>query len=136
MGTIVLGYDGSEGAKEALRVATDLAKGMGDTVLAIFGYAQFAPGGENRDHELAVADLAQGRLDEATEALTAAGVSCEELLVHRHAAEALLEVAAERQARMIVVGSAAEHPLVGALLGSTAYKLVNRSDIPVLVVPV
>jgi len=37
---------------------------------------------------------------------------------------------------MIVVGSAAEHPLVGALLGSTAYKLVNRADVPVLVVPV
>ena len=40
------------------------------------------------------------------------------------------------KARMIVVGSASVHPLVGALLGSTTYKLVNRADVPVLVVPV
>jgi nucleotide-binding universal stress UspA family protein len=136
MGTIVLGYDGSDGSREALKVAADLARGMGDTVLATFGYAQYAPGGENRDHELAVADLAKGRLDEAVANLTAAGVTCEALLVHQNASDALLEVASQREARMIVVGSAGEHPLLGALLGSTAYKLVNRSDVPVLVVPV
>ena len=136
MGTIVLGYDGSEGAQAALKVASDFARGMGDTVVATFGYAQYAPGGENRDHELAVAEIAQGRLDEAVASLTEAGVTCEGLLVHRNSSEALLEVATQREARMIIVGSAGEHPLLGALLGSTAYKLVNRADVPVLVVPI
>lgn len=136
MATVVLGYDGSEGAEAALAVTAELATATQDRVVVVFGYAQFAPGGESRDHELAVADLAKGRLEKAIGELTAAGVECESLLVHNHPSEALLAVAKERTARMIVVGSAAEHPLVGALLGSTAYKLVNRSDVPVLVVPV
>lgn len=136
MGTIVLGYDGSNGAEAALKVTVELARATRDKVVVTFGYAQFAPGGESRDHELAVAELAQSRLDKAVAELGAAGVDCEALLVHNHPSEALMAVAEERQARMIVLGSAAEHPLVGALLGSTAYKLVNRAHVPVLVVPV
>lgn len=46
MGTIVLGYDASEGAKAALKVTEDLAAALGDTVLVAFGYAQFGPGGD------------------------------------------------------------------------------------------
>ena len=36
---------------------------------------------------------------------------------------------------MIVVGSYGEPPLKGAILGSTAYKLLHSSELPVLVVP-
>ena len=136
MGVIVLGYDGSEGSEAALAVAADLAHSTGDTVVAAFGYAQFAPGGESRDHELAVADLATSRLEQAVSELEAAGVACESQLIHNHPVEALMNLAQERSARMIVIGSAAEHPLIGALLGSNAYKLVIRSRTPVLVVPV
>lgn len=136
MGTIVLGYDGSDGADTALKVTSELALATGDAVVLVFGYAQFGPGGENRDHELAVADIAKERLAKGLAALTETGVTCESMLVQRHAQDALMEVAEQRKARMIVVGSASVHPLVGALLGSTAYKLVNRADVPVLVVPV
>ena len=136
MGTIVLGYDGSEGADKALAVTADLAAANGDAVIAAFGYQQFAPGGENRDHEQAVAKIAEERLATALEALTKGGVSATTQLIHNHAADAFMELADETDARMIVIGSAATHPLIGALLGSTAYKLVNRSTTPVLVVPV
>jgi nucleotide-binding universal stress UspA family protein len=37
--------------------------------------------------------------------------------------------------RTIVVGSASERPLTGFILGSVPHKLVHRSRIPVLVVP-
>ena len=57
-------------------------------------------------------------------------------LAGRQAApEALLEVAEERDARMIVVGSYGEAPLKGAILGSTPNKLLHIADRPVLVVP-
>jgi nucleotide-binding universal stress UspA family protein len=36
---------------------------------------------------------------------------------------------------MIVVGTHGARPLVGLVLGSTAYKLVHRSPVPPLVVP-
>ncbi len=35
---------------------------------------------------------------------------------------------------MIVVGSHGDHPVVGAIIGATPYKLVQLSDRPVLVV--
>jgi nucleotide-binding universal stress UspA family protein len=36
---------------------------------------------------------------------------------------------------MIVVGTHGERPLLGVVLGSTAYKLLHRSNVPILVVP-
>jgi nucleotide-binding universal stress UspA family protein len=50
-------------------------------------------------------------------------------------AEALAELADERDARMIVIGSHGEGPIRGAILGSTPHKLLQRSGRPVLVVP-
>ncbi len=49
--------------------------------------------------------------------------------------EALLSLAAEHDARMIVVGTASERPLTGIILGSVPHKLLHRSTVPVLVVP-
>ena len=56
-------------------------------------------------------------------------------IVRARPADALVEVAAERGARLIVVGSYGESPLRGALLGSVPYRLLHRSPVPVLVVP-
>jgi Universal stress protein family len=50
-------------------------------------------------------------------------------------AEGLLGLAEEHQARMIVIGTHSERPLMGVVLGSTPYKLLHRSPVPVLVVP-
>jgi nucleotide-binding universal stress UspA family protein len=56
--------------------------------------------------------------------------------VPKRPVEALLAVAEERSARLIVVGTTSERPLTGVILGSVPHKLVHRSNIPVLVVPV
>jgi nucleotide-binding universal stress UspA family protein len=52
----------------------------------------------------------------------------------RETAEGLIEVADERDARMIVVGSDGERPLKSALVGSTPTRLLHLSERPVLVV--
>jgi nucleotide-binding universal stress UspA family protein len=62
-------------------------------------------------------------------------VTAESALIHDRPAEGLLWLASERSARMIVVGSNGEGPVVGAILGSVPYKLVHRSAIPTVVVP-
>ena len=46
--------------------------------------------------------------------------------------DALLEVAKERDAQMIAVGTQGEHPLTGAILGSVPHKLLHVSTLPVL----
>jgi nucleotide-binding universal stress UspA family protein len=56
-------------------------------------------------------------------------------VVDARPADGLLALAEEHDAAMIVVGTYSERPLLGVVLGSTAYKLLHRSTIPVLVVP-
>ncbi len=51
-------------------------------------------------------------------------------------AKSILQEARERKADLIVVGTHTDPSPGGALLGSTARKLTQISDIPVLVVPV
>jgi len=51
-------------------------------------------------------------------------------------AEALIAVAEEHDARMIVVGSYGERPLKSALVGSTPTRLLHLAERPVLVVRV
>ena len=49
--------------------------------------------------------------------------------------EMLLDLADERGARAIVIGTYGESPLRGAVLGSTPHKLLHLSKVPVLAVP-
>jgi nucleotide-binding universal stress UspA family protein len=136
MGTIVVGYDGSDCANAALEKAADLAKRLGDNVVLVFGYAPHGPGGgEVPTQREAVKELAEKLTAEGMERAKAAGVEAEVELEPKHPAHALTDVAAEWEARMIVVGSHGESPLRGAILGLTPYKLLHGAGLPVLVVP-
>jgi nucleotide-binding universal stress UspA family protein len=135
MSEIVVGYDGSDGAKAALGKAVEFAKTLGDKVVIVFGYAPGGyGGGEVPTHREAVKELGEKLTKEANEVVSAAGVDHEVELINERGAEALSDVASKRNARMIVVGSYGESPLAGAVLGRTAYKLVHVAERPVLVV--
>jgi nucleotide-binding universal stress UspA family protein len=134
---IVVGYDGSETAKAALRQAAELATAFGDKVVLVYGYAPHGPGGgEVEAQREAVRELGEKVTEEGAEIAKAAKVDYEVELLPEHPAHALMDVADRRSGRMIVVGSHGESPLKGAVLGSTPYKLVHFSNTPVLVVRV
>ena len=136
MSSIVVGYDGSDSSKAALERAVELAKGLGDKVVLIFGYAPPGLwGGEIAEHEEAIEEFGQRLMDEAKQQAQAGRVEVAYELVPKRGAEAVLDVARQRDARMIVVGSSGDPPLKGAILGSTPYKLLHRAERPVLVVP-
>ena len=136
MGQIIVGYDGGACADAALDEAAGLAKSLGDSIVLVFGYAPGGyGGGEVPTHRAAVKELAEKVTAEGLERARATGVEAEVELVPKHPAHALADVAAEREARMIVVGSYGETPLRGAILGSTPYKLLHGAEVPVLVVP-
>ncbi len=114
----------------------DLAKGLGDRVVVVFGYAPPGMwGGEIAEHEEAIEELGEKVMGEARERAEYSGVETELAMVARKASEALVEVAESRDARMIVVGSYGDPPLKGLILGSTPHKLLHISECPVLVVP-
>ncbi len=136
MGWIVVGYDGSACGKAALAEAVGLAKGLGDKVVLVFGYAPPGLwGGEIAEHEEAIAELGEKVMAEAKRVTEADGIEAEYELVAKRPAEAVADVAEQRDARMIVVGSYGDAPLKGAILGSTPYRLLHQAERPVLVVP-
>ena len=134
---IVVGVDGSAGSESAVRRAIELAAGLGDSL--VVAYAVEPPfrsvGDEWRAAQEAIEELGGPIVDAAVARAAEAGVAAEGILVPKRPTEALLELADQRDARMIVVGTASERPLTGLILGSVPHKLVHRSGIPVLVVP-
>ncbi len=136
MSEIIVGYDGSECSRAALEAAADLAKTFGDKVVLVFGYAPGGyGGGEVPAQRAAVEELAEERTTAGVHQAQALGIEAEVEMQNKHPAQALVDVAERRNARMIVVGTHGDAPLKGVVLGETAYKLLHISELPVLVVP-
>jgi nucleotide-binding universal stress UspA family protein len=133
-GELLVGYDGSEGAKAAAAETLALASELGAGVIFAFAYWVNPGGGEVADMLSALRELGTRHLDEALATAETAGVSARGELIEEVPSVGLVALADEHDARMIVVGSSGERPLKGALIGSTAHKLLHLSERPVLVV--
>lgn len=134
--SLAVGYDGGESAQHALRVAIELARDLEETLLIVCGVAPAGGMGE----EYAV--TAEAIVDELAPLVTSAvidardaGVAAEAILVDADPVGALETVMEERRPRMLVVGYGQSGRIRAALFGAVAPKLVDRSDVPVLVVP-
>ena len=135
MSEIVIGYDGSDASKSALNQALDFAKALGDSLVIVFAAAPGGyGGGEVPEQRRAVEEFGQKMTQEGVEIAKAAGVDAKVEMLNEHPHEALITTAEKHGARMIVVGSHGESPLKGAIIGATPYKLVQLSEVPVLVV--
>ena len=135
---IVAGYDGSATAKAAVDYAARAA-GTDGRVFVVHAYGPPADWlgypnyqrvlDDHRERGRAVIDgLALGDdplMDTEWEAE----------LLEGNAAEAILGVAQARGADEIVVGSRGRGRLARAALGSVSHELLNRSDVPVVVIP-
>jgi nucleotide-binding universal stress UspA family protein len=137
MSTIVVGVDGSPTSDAAVAKAIELAGGLGDALVVV--YAVEPPyrgiGDEWSESQKALEELGRGVVDAAVESASQAGVVAEAVLVPKRPAEALIAMAEAHHARLIVVGTASERPITGVILGSVPHKLLHRSSVPVLVVP-
>jgi nucleotide-binding universal stress UspA family protein len=134
--SVVLGLDRSPGAKQALAVAIRLARSLDVPLVLVHGIEPPGRVGE----EVGEVREALEEVDEqvtrpAVAAAEAAGVHAVVEVVEDRPAPALVAVADEHDAEVIVVGIWNESPLRGLLLGSVAHKLLQLSDRPVLCVP-
>jgi nucleotide-binding universal stress UspA family protein len=137
MASLIVGYDGSDCARQALDEAARLGKELGDRVVIVFGYDPGnieAPEGA-ADHREVVRRHGEEVTAEALERAAAAGIQAEVDLRPERPVDALLSAAAAHETRAIVVGSYGESPIRGAILGSTPHKLLQLAENPVLVVP-
>ena len=135
-GPIVLGYDGSESANAALAETIRIASGLGAKVDVVYAYHVNPLGGIQ---EGTISDqlekIGEQELGRAIVDLEAAGIEVASHIVSGRPAEAILLVAERVGASMIAVGTVGEGAITGALLGSVVLKLVQRSTLPLLVVP-
>jgi nucleotide-binding universal stress UspA family protein len=136
MPAVVVGFDGSDWARQALDTALGVGKLLGDRVVVVFAYEVSRLGGEVPDYAKALRERAQEVIEHARHHAEAREVEIEAEIVEKDPAQALVDVANQHDARMIVVGSRSERPLKGVVVGSTPYRLLHIADRPVLVVPV
>ena len=147
---ILFGYDGSGDAARAIVAASELLEGRAvvvhvwEPVPAGAATAVASPGlggaGLPRLHEAGqeIEDAARGVLEDGARRAADAGFEVEPVLVRGTSGGAwreVLDVARDRDARMIVVGRRGVSRLHSALLGSVSNGLVQHADVPVLVVP-
>jgi nucleotide-binding universal stress UspA family protein len=132
--SLVVGYDGTPGARAASDEALRLARDLGGELVFAYCYAVSPVGGEVGDLEAALRERGTAVLNEALAQAHDAGIAARAALVNDRPSSGLVGLAEENDARMIIVGSYGEPPLKGALIGSTAHKLLHLSERPVLVV--
>lgn len=134
--TVVVGYDESPGAQTALDTAIGVAVKWDEPLVLVYGAGPPGVlGEESTAHRDALRELGQRALSHAVALAEATGVKTHVELVDAKPAQALIDVADSYDATVIVVGTAGESPLRGAMLGSTPHKLLHLSTRPVLCVP-
>lgn len=131
VGLIGVGYDGSDEARSALAVATELASALGAGVRLITVAPLIGPREED-----AVAEARRPAWAEIlAQGAEAVGEEVEAEPVLRQGREATELALQGVELDLLVVGSRAYGPLRRTLLGSVSAELVRTAPCPVLVVP-
>ncbi len=141
--SIVVGTDGSETATTAVRKAAELAGRLGASLHVVSAYAPLsgvrARGayavGSDASAWAADPDVdVRAILDQAVGACHAAGAECEVYARRGDAASAVLEVAQEQDADLIVVGNKGMGGNRRFLLGNVPDKISHHAGCSVLIV--
>jgi nucleotide-binding universal stress UspA family protein len=141
MNGIVVGVDGSAGAKAALRFALEEGRLRGTTVHAVHAWhvpATMYGGGPftavpNLRSELegGARAILESCVSEVAD--QAAGVTLEPTLVEANAPAALVEAA--KDADLLVVGSRGHGGFASLLLGSVSQQCAHHAPCPIVIVP-
>lgn len=140
---LVVAFDGSEGARAALREAAVLARETGATVALLHVLqplldAAHVVAPTTRAAMVTVAAEARAVMDAAVAQSGLDDAEVDRLVVEvdrgEDEAEAIERIAAEQAATMLVISSRRAASVTGALLGSVASHVIRHAPCPVLVV--
>ena len=139
--SIVVGTDGSPGAKRAVEEATRLGRALGAELHLVSGFEPTrgarvagAPEGAAKVWQPLPDDRVEGILTEASAAVRISGVPVSTHAVKRDPADALLQVADEVGATLIVVGSKGMHGARRLAIGNVPNKVSHHARCNVLIV--
>lgn len=136
---ILVGYDGSENAKRALRKAIELTKrSKGElTILVAADTVSFAMGSRGQYYAPVRNDMVQhakNLLAEASDTAKQAGVKVHGSVEEGRPVDMILAKAMDSKADLIVVGRRGIRGIERFLMGSVSSSVVNHSKCDVLVV--
>ncbi len=143
IGSIVVGTDGSDTAKEAVRQATDLAKAVGARVHLVSAYEPIGEGRLREERQQVPDDMqwmvnpkedVNNTLKEAAEEIEKDGVEVDTYAREGDPADAILDVAEEENADLIVVGNKGMTGAKRFLLGSVPNKVSHHAPCSVLII--
>ncbi len=143
---ILIPTDGSALAERAVSKGVELAAALGArvtilTVVEPFQIVSYAMAGEaeqieaiSRSYEMQASAYAAALLEAAAAKASAAGVAVDTLKAESdHPSEAIVRVAADRGADLIVMASNGRRGVAALMLGSQTQKVLTHTKIPVLV---
>ena len=142
-GSMVVGTDGSDTAGEAVRQATELAVKLGMLVHIVSAYEPVPEGRLREEREQVPGDLqwmvnpredVNVTLERAAEGLREAGIRVEVHAREGDPADAILDVAEEQDADLIVVGNKGMTGAKRFLLGSVPNKISHHAPCSVLII--
>jgi nucleotide-binding universal stress UspA family protein len=127
---IVVAYDGSKVAKEAVQLAKQHAKAFKARIVLVYSMVG-GPEIPRRDFERAEKDLQNQEI-----ALKEGGIDCETLLSVRglEPGEDIIKIAEEKEAEEIIVGIQKKSKVGKLLFGSTAQHIIINANCPVVTV--
>ena len=135
--TIVLALDGSNQSLKALTHAIGLAEWCEAELIIVHAYSHTSDLRAKEEYEKLVAQRKSGGqkiLDNARAQFKSARIVVEENLLEGPAAEAILTVAQNRGADLIILGTRGMGSLEGLLLGSVSTKVTHEAPCTVMVV--
>jgi nucleotide-binding universal stress UspA family protein len=143
-GAIVVGTDGSDTAKEAVRQAAELAKALGASVMLVSAYEPVPESRLRMERTEVPEDVSwmvnpredvQAVLDNEADRIREGGVAQVETYAREgDPADAILDVAEEKDADLIVVGNKGMTGARRFLLGSVPNKVSHHAPCNVMIV--
>ena len=142
-GSMVVGTDGSETASEAVRQATELAGRLGAKVHLVSAYEPVSEGRLRDERQQVPGELqwmvnpredVNQTLEGAAEGLRAKGIDVEIHAREGDPADAILDVAEEQEADLIVVGNKGMTGAKRFLLGSVPNKVSHHAPCSVMII--
>jgi nucleotide-binding universal stress UspA family protein len=141
---MVVGTDGSDSAKEAVTKGVELARELGATLHLVRAYEpvpqgrlleEQQQGHKDADWVVALREDVRATLEEAAKEITEAGVDVDTHAREGDPADAILDLAEEQGAELIVVGNKGMSGAKRFLLGSVPNKISHHATCTVMIVP-
>jgi nucleotide-binding universal stress UspA family protein len=133
---LIVGVDGSERSRDALALAVQLAEPGQRVVLAhVHPYGQLSDLLSGGDYERLVREVAESTLSATQETLHPGTERAMQLVSNRSPAAGLHDLAAEKDAALIVVGSSHRSGLGRVFAGSVAESVLAGSPVPGAIAP-